>query len=374
MIPRILHNAIQKQFFRGKAIVVLGPRQTGKTTLLSNLLAEQEQVLVLNCDEDLIRQSLEQGSLEQLKRIIGSASIVFIDEAQRVKNIGLVLKIIVDQLKQVQLIVSGSSALDLANQINEPLTGRKWEYQLYPISWKELEQHVGYLKAQQQLSARLVYGMYPDVFNYPGEEETVIKQLASSYLYKDLLGYNGIRKPDLLEKLLRALALQIGQEVSYNELSRLLEVDKKTIDQYIQLLEKAFVVFRLAPYSRNHRKEISSTRKIYFYDNGVRNAVIVNFQPLALRTDVGALWENFLMAERMKRNAYRGSIPASFFWRTTAQQEVDLLEEQQGRLQAFEFKWNAAKRVYFPKSFTAAYPDAEQQIIHPDNFSEWLQG
>lgn len=373
MIKRHLFSYIQQRLHTGKAIVLLGPRQTGKTTLLQQLSAELGNTLVLNCDDRSIQSLLENMTIAKMEQVIGNHTCVFIDEAQRIKNIGLTLKLITDQFKSIQLLVSGSSALELANEINEPLTGRKWEYMLYPISWLELQDSIGYVAAQQQLENRLIYGMYPDVINQVGDEKNVLQQLASSYLYKDLLSYAGIRKPDLLDKLLRALAFQIGQEVSYNELAQLLEVDKKTVYQYINLLEKAFIVFRLEPLHRNLRNEISSTRKIYFYDTGIRNAIIANFQSIALRNDTGALWENFLIAERRKQLTYEQKHANSYFWRTKAQQEVDYVEEKDGGLSAVEFKWNTTKQIKLPKSFTNAYPDAVCKLINPENFEEFLR-
>jgi len=264
--------------------------------------------------------------------------------------------------------------LDLSSSISEPLTGRKWEYQLFPISWAELVAYAGYLSAMQQLEIRLLYGMYPEVVTSLGEEEAILRQIAGSYLYKDLLNYQGIRKPEILSKLLVALALQVGSEVSYNELANHLRLDRATVEQYIGLLEQAFVVFRLPPFSRNVRNELSSSRKVYFYDNGIRNAIINNFNPLALRNDVGALWENFLISERMKLNHYNQIAGPTYFWRTHAQQEIDYIEEFGGKLHAFEFKWNPKAKSKFPKPFTDAYPDAETKVISRQNFEEFLMG
>lgn len=258
-------------------------------------------------------------------------------------------------------------------KINEPLTGRKWEYQLFPISWKELQDHTNnYLKTLQQLEQRLIYGMYPDVVMNTREEKNILKQLASSYLYKDILGYEGMRKPEVLDSLLRALAFQLGNEVSYNELSKLVGVDKNTIQNYISLLEKTFVIYRLSPFSRNLRNEIKTTRKIYFYDNGVRNALISNFNSLEFRQDKGALWENFLMSERMKQNEYQDRYANSFFWRTKQQQEIDLIEERDGKLYAYEFKYSNNKKTKAPITFTKAYPDTEYSVINQDNFIDFV--
>jgi predicted AAA+ superfamily ATPase len=371
MIKRQLETVIQARLDSRKALILLGPRQAGKTTLIESILSESGKYLLLDCDDPLTREQLRDANTEKLKQIIGSNKIVFIDEAQRVKNIGLTLKIILDRIKNIQLLVSGSSSFDLANVINEPLTGRKWEYILYPICWSELQNHFGYLQALQQLDQRLIYGMYPDVIMNPGDDEEILRQLSGSYLYKDLLSYEGIRKPELLEKLLQALALQLGAEVSYNELSNLLQVDKATVSNYIQLLEKAFVIFRLQPLSRNLRNEIRTSRKIYFYDNGIRNSIISNFNPVYLRQDIGSLWENFLISERIKFFHYNQISTNIYFWRSKQQQEIDYIEERGGKIYAYEFKWSKKKRVKIPASFDQSY-QPEFQIINKENFQGFL--
>lgn len=368
MIERYLKARIEQKLTSGKAIIVLGPRQTGKTTLLKEIAQKYEKYLFLNCDDPFVRDQLQNINTAQLRQLIGSNEAVFIDEAQRVKNIGITLKLITDELKDVVLLVSGSSALEIANEINEPLTGRKWEYMLYPISWQEYNSHVGYVNSMQQLEQRIVFGMYPEVINNNGDEVDVLRQLASSYLFKDLLSYNGIRKPELLEKLLKALAFQIGNLVSYNELANMLQVDKNTISTYIDLLEKTFVVFRLQPFSRNLRKEISSSRKIYFYDTGIRNTLINNLNSFEYRDDKGALWENFVIAERMKYIHYQGLYANSWFWRTQQQQEIDYLEESGGILKGYEFKWNSDKKYHVPSAFLETYPKSEVQLINNQNF------
>lgn len=374
MIFRTLAGVIVKKLGTGKAILVLGPRQVGKTTLLQGIAKNSGPYLFLNADDPAVRYRLEDVNTEGLKQIIGKYKLVFIDEAQQIKNIGQTLKLIADGFKKVQLLVSGSSAFELANKLNEPLTGRKWEYKMYPVSWQELQNHVGSVAAHSQLEQRLVCGMYPDVIMHPGEEKEVLQQLAGSYLYKDILAMGGIRKPELLDKLLRVLALQLGNEVSYNELSGMLQVDKNTINTYIQLLEKTFVIFRLQPFSRNLRNEITSSRKIYFYDNGIRNAIIANFNAPALRQDTGALWENFLISERMKYLEYKSKWANTFFWRTSTQQEIDYLEERDGKLFAYEFKWNKKARPKFPKTFATHYPKATLQLITPANFEAFING
>jgi uncharacterized protein len=373
LIPRKLEDLIKNRMNSGKAIIVLGPRQTGKTTLIENIVAPGGDYLLLNGDDLMDREKLESQNTEVLRQIIGKKKFIFIDEAQRIKNIGLTLKIIIDQIKPEQLFVTGSSSLELANEISEPLTGRKWEYMLFPISWGELKEHTGFMDAIKQLEQRIIFGSYPEVVNNPGDEKDILKEITGSYLYKDLLIYRGIKKPDIIEKLLKALALQIGNEVSFNELAGLIQVDKNTIQSYLDLLEKAFVIFRLQPLSRNLRNEISTSRKVYFYDTGVRNALIANFNPLSLRNDTGALWENYLVSERRKVLGYKRIYANTYFWRTTYQQEIDYIEERDGKFYAFEFKWNPIKKVKIPKKFLEGYPDAETKVIHRDNFHEFLQ-
>jgi uncharacterized protein len=372
MIERIIHNKIIERWNSGKAIVVLGPRQVGKTTLLKNICEQNGDYLLLDADEVAVKNLLENTNIARLKQLFGNHQTILIDEAQRINNIGLTLKIITDQMPHIRLLVSGSSALELSNKINEPLTGRKWEYLLLPISWQELSQNKGYLDSKRELETRLIYGMYPEVINQIGDEKVILKELSGSYLYKDLLSYGAIRKPVIIEKLLTALALQIGSEVSYNELSQLLQIDRTTVEQYIDLLEKAFIIFRLSALSRNLRNEINKNRKIYFYDNGIRNAVLADFKPINLRADKGALWENFLMSERQKNLHYNNIWAKSYFWRTYQQQEIDYVEESDGMFAAFEFKWNPKAKSKISNTFIQSYQPIVKQTIHIDNFEEFL--
>jgi predicted AAA+ superfamily ATPase len=374
MIPRILFENLVNRLFKGKAIIILGARQTGKTSLVRRLMAECPEVSVfLNADRLEVRRQLTDASMATLVRLCGNARLVVIDEAQRVKNIGMTLKLFTDELPHIQVVATGSSAFELANEINEPLTGRKWEFFLYPIAWSELVAAASPLEARAQLETRLIYGMYPDVINQSGQEREVLLSLSGSYLYKDVFEFRGVRKPEVLSQLLQAIALQLGSEVSYNELAQLLGVDKNTISNYLDLLEKSYIIFRLMPLSRNLRNEIISNRKIYFYDNGIRNAVLENFSPLAVRADTGALWENFLISERWKMRQYRNRHGKRYFWRTKSQQEIDYIEEADGQFSAWEFKWNPKTTARFPSAFLDAYRPVETAVISPDNFEFFLQ-
>jgi len=370
MIGRILNNTIENRLNKGKAIILLGPRQVGKTTLVNDFLSKRD-FLFLNGDDADVRELLENAGTTKLKAILGGHKFVFIDEAQRIKGIGIIAKLIIDQFKDVQLFISGSSALEINDRMQEPLTGRKFEYLMFPISWEEFQVNVGYLESDSQLEERLVYGMYPDVINQRHDAREILKQLTSSYLYKDILSISGIKKPDLLVKLLKALALQLGSEVSYNELSKLLEVDKLTIAKYIDLLEKLFIVFKLNSFSRNQRNEIKHNRKIYFYDNGVRNMIINNLNPLELRADKVALWENFLISERIKLQNYHLQYTNNYFWRTVQKQEIDFIEERNGQIDAFEFKWKKRPKDKIPGVFLREY-DAAGTIIDRDNFRDFV--
>ena len=370
MYSRLIRDRINKRIDSGKAIVVIGPRQVGKTTLIESIL-ETKDFLLLDGDDPKTRTLLSEPNTEQIRAILGKSKYVFIDEAQRIDGIGLTMKIITDRFKDVQLFASGSSSFDLQNKINEPLTGRKWEYQLFPISWEEYEKHHGYLYAEQNLENRLLYGFYPDVLNNTGDEVSILRNLVNSYLYKDILAFANIRKPEVLEKLVQALALQMGSEVNYSELSQIVNIDKNTISKYIDILQKGYIVFKLNSFSRNVRNEIKTNKKIYFYDNGIRNMIIGNFNPIELRTDKGALWENFLISERIKQIEYKQSLSHIYFWRTKQQQEVDFVEENSGKILGFEFKWNRKKNTKLPKTFTETY-NAESRIIDKNNFREFV--
>lgn len=374
IIIRSVGDWIDVRLFEGKAIIVLGPRQAGKTTLIKYLLSQRkEKVLELNADEPDVRALLDKCTSTRLRSLIGEGRLLFIDEAQRVPDIGLTLKLITDQMPEVQAIATGSSAFELNARTAEPLTGRKFEYMLYTFSFAELVRHHGLLEEKRLLEHRLIYGAYPEIVTSPGREQELVKFLAGSYLYKDLLTLEQINKPVLLEKILRALALQLGSEVSFHEVGQLVGADGQTVERYIDLLEKAFVLIRLPALSRNVRNEIKKGKKIYFLDNGIRNAVIGNFTPLSGRTDTGALWENYLVSERVKLLSNRGIQTNRYFWRTTQQQEIDYIEERQQQLHAYEFKWNIKKGAgHFPKTFLRNYEEVSTKVITPANYEDFL--
>ncbi|MDE6341156.1 MAG: ATP-binding protein [Muribaculaceae bacterium] len=373
-IKRKLKETVAKRLFRQKAIIILGARQVGKSTLMARVTNGIDvPVLNLNCDDPEVRNILTDINSANLRLLLGQNKIVAIDEAQRVENIGLVLKRIVDEYPDVQVLVSGSSSLRLKSSINEPLTGRKYEYVMYPISTAELYDTLGLLPARQLLESRLVYGSYPDVLTHKEDAKDLLRTLADSYLYKDILELDEVRKPAILQKILVALALQLGGEVAYSEVARTVGSDPKTVERYIDLLEKCYVLYSLPGLSRNLRNELKKTRKIYFYDTGIRNAVIQNYAPVSLRGDMGALWENFFIMERIKYNAYKGRHVNYYFWRTTSQQEVDLIEESDGEFSIFEMKWNPAKAsVKFPQSFMEAYVPKQAVVVTPENYMEFL--
>ena len=373
MIKRSIESIIKDQLHDGRAIIVMGARQVGKTTLLRELFAGVDtEVLWMSGDEPDVRDVFENITSTRLKAIIGNHRVVVIDEAQRIEDIGIKLKLITDQMPEVQLLATGSSSFDLANKINEPLTGRKWEYTLFPLSFTELVNDTSLLEEKRMVPHRMVFGSYPDVVTHPGREVAILRELTQSYLYKDILEFDRIHKPEKLTKLLQALAYQVGAEVSYNELSQLCGLDAKTVANYISILEQAYIIFRLGSYSRNLRNELKNSRKIYFYDNGIRNALIGNFSQVENRTDAGALFENYAIAERMKRNEYLMDYASSWFWRNTNKQEIDYVEEKDGKLQAYELKWNPKRKASMPLSFRNGYPDADFTVINRDNIEDLL--
>lgn len=370
-IPRTILPFIEASLFKGKVMIIYGARQVGKTTLLRMIRdGYPADSIYLNMDEPDLRMEFSDRTSSELKALIGNRKLVLIDEAQRVKNIGLSLKLLVDNYPDIQVIATGSSSFDLSNDISEPLTGRKIEFYLYPLSAEELLATGSPLELKRLLERYLRFGSYPAVVS-SDEPERLIAEISKSYLFKDVLEFQNVKNPDLLRRLLQALALQIGSEVSYIELGGLLGIDRLTVIRYISLLEKGFVIFHLPPFSRNLRKEIGKQQKVYFYDLGVRNALINNFNPLELRQDSGGLWENYFISERMKANHNRQRFPNTYFWRTYDGKEIDYLEEAGGKLVGFVCKWGESK-WRAPAEFLNAYPGSELHKVDRSNFLEYL--
>jgi hypothetical protein len=373
MIPRILEQRIAGLLGQSKILHIPGPRQVGKTTLLKEFVKNRtDHFLWLNGDEADVRALFENSTSATIGKIIGNRHLVIIDEAQRIQNIGIALKIMVDNFPHVQVIATGSLSFDLANQINEPLTGRKTELFLFPLSFQEMVQGTSLTEEKRLIENRMIYGYYPEVVTSAGNEREILQRLTDAYLYKDLFAYERLKKASLIEKLLQALALQVGNQISFNEIGQTIGADNQTVERYIDLLEQAYVVYTLKSLSRNVRNELKKSRKVYFYDNGIRNAIIRNFGPLSLRQDAGALWENFIMSERLKATSYKRMWMNRYFWRTQAQQEIDYVEEMDGKFLAVEMKWNRTAKGRIPASFLSAYPDSETRIVTRDNFDDFL--
>lgn len=373
MIKRIIEDQIVSLLGSGKAIIIMGARQVGKSTLLDTIFHDKKDILWMTGDDLDVQELFSQMTSTRLKALLGATKILIIDEAQRIPDIGLRLKLITDQIKDVQVVATGSSSFELASKVNESLAGRKREFRMYPISFSEMVSHTNLLEELRLIPHRMIYGYYPEVVSNPGNEAVILKELSDSFLYKDILSFESINKPDKIVRLLKALAFQIGNQVSYNEVGQLVGLDSKTVERYIDILEKSYIIFRLGSFSRNLRNELKSSRKIYFWDLGIRNLLIGNLAQVENRTDAGPLWENFIIAERLKRNSYNGSIAQYWFWRTQQQKEIDYLEEVDGQLEAFEFKWNDNKaNVRVPESFAKTYPYAMFHVITPKNADEFL--
>lgn len=372
MINRDVTRFVSELRKKGKAIVLTGPRQVGKTTLFTSLFRQEKSVLWLDGDDVTTRERLKDASTAFLKALVGNNEIVVIDEAQRIDDVGLVGKQLLDQLPNVELFITGSSALGISGMTGEPMTGRKWSLHLYPLSFREMVHHHGLLEEVSNLKQRLLYGYYPEVVVQTTHIERRLKELTESYLYKDIYALEKIQKPEKFERLLKLLAFQVGQQVSNNELAASTGLDVGTVERYIDLLEKAFVVFRLPSFQRNKRNELKKSRKLYFVDNGIRNAIIEHWSPVDLRADTGALWENWIMSERRKLINNDQESVKSYFWRTQAQQEVDLIEETSTGIHAVEMKWNATKNAKVTSAFSSAYPEATLTVITPKNFETFL--
>ncbi|MCL2098538.1 MAG: ATP-binding protein [Bacteroidales bacterium] len=372
MIKRALSKILQKDLNKNKALILLGARQVGKTTLLQDLSKAWNDTLWLTGDELEIQRLFENPTITRFKAEFSGIKYLIIDEAQRLPNVGLGLKLITDHLKKIQLLVTGSSAFELSNRLNESLMGRIFEYQLCPLSFSEMADFHTLREEKRLLPYRMIYGYYPNVVVQPEDSKKILQNLVQNFLYKDMLLLESVKKTDKIVKLLQALAFQVGNQVSYNEISKIVGLNTATVEKYIIMLEQSFVLFRLGGFSRNLRNELSKSRKIYFYDNGIRNALIDNLSPVEIRADTGALWENFLISERMKLLKNNERWVNRYFWRTKDQQEIDYLEEENSELRAFEFKWNSHTKARITKTFTKAYPKAETQIITPENYVTFI--
>jgi len=372
---RQIEPKIIDSLFKGKVVIIYGPRQAGKTTLIKEILKKYSglKTVYFNCDEEDVSLSFSQaGNSSDLKQIIGSAKLAVLDEAQRVNNIGLKLKLLVDTYPEVQIIASGSSSFELSDKIIEPLTGRSREFYLLPFGFSELGID-NIIESKRILPSLLVYGSYPEVVTSESFEDkkTSLKNIADKYLGKDILRFKNIRNSGVILRLIQALALQVGQEVSFNEIAGLTGIDKKTVESYVDILEKAYIIFRLPPFSNNRRQELNRLRKIYFFDTGIRNAVINNLNSINLRDDVGRLWENFIISERMKKIKSLGFDSISHFWRTYEGAEVDLVEEQAGSIKGYEIKWQKQRKKP-PLAWLKNYPRASWEVITKDNFPDFL--
>ena len=377
LIQRSLLPQLKEFLIPGKVLVLYGPRQVGKTTLAKELLKTVPlRSKFVNADELIYRNALSSQNRQQLGEILGDAELLVIDEAQRVPGIGLNLKILIDSYPEAIILATGSASFDLANKISEPLTGRKLTFNLDPVSYVEIGQTIGLLETRSQLERWLIWGGYPTVVTTDNLElrTRLLSELVGSYLYRDILEMEGVRRSEKIVDLLRLLAFQIGQEVSIAELATKLALNRQTVDRYLDLLEKVFVIYKVGGFSRNLRKEITKNSRYYFYDNGVRNSLIQNFNPPELRNDIGQLWENYLMIERRKANQVAGRTVNSYFWRTYDQKEIDCIEEYSGKLYGYEFKWRGGEiRRATRDEFLKAYPCSELTTINQDNFEVFVK-
>ena len=374
-IERVISDRFLKSMIPNKVLVLLGPRRVGKTSFLKHLTTTiKEPILQLNGEDIATVEVLKQRTVENYKRLMGKNAILIIDEAQKIPNIGLILKLIVDEIDGIKVIVTGSSMFDLTNQLGEPLTGRKITFQLYPIAQMEYQKEENLVKTKSNLEERLIYGSYPELLQYSSNEEKTayLRELVSSYLLKDILGHDGIRNSGKMIDLLRLIAFQIGKEVSLDELAKQLGISRNTVERYLDLLSKVFVIYKLQGFSRNLHKEVTKSHKWYFYDNGIRNALISNFNNFNLRNDIGELWENYLLSERIKHQQYNGMVVNNYFWRTYQQQEIDWVEERGGEIFAYELKWKTDKKVKIPSAWKEAYPDSKFEVMSSDNYLDWI--
>ena len=375
LITRTLQATVERYLGKNKVILVMGTRRVGKTVLVNVIKSQYSgKVVVLNAEDFDVQELLKNRSVASYKRLIGNATLLIIDEAQVLPDIGQILKLMIDEIPELTIIATGSSSFDLANRTGDPLTGRVILLHLYTLSQAEIGVNETGLETVQNLEERLVFGSYPEMFKLPTVEEKAayLLQLVQSYLLKDILAFEGIRQSDKIVKLLRLIAYQCGAEVSYTELAGQLGISKNTVENYLDLLSKVFIVYKVGAYSTNLRKEVSKSSKWFFYDNGIRNAIINDFRLLSLRNDIGVLWENYLLGERLKKNAYQRKNAQYYFWRNYNQQEVDLIEVDNGKISAYEFKYSPAKKVKKPAAFASGYPDVKFGVVTKDNYLDWI--
>jgi uncharacterized protein len=375
MYTRSIQEKIEKWLFKEKIIILYGARQVGKTTLAQALLKKykERESAYYNCEDPIVQNALTNKGAQELKNFFGNKNFIVLDEAQTLLNIGRILKIFHDSYPQVQILATGSSSFDLSNKINEPLTGRSLEFILYPLSIKEIHNNQDSFFIHTQLKKFLIYGMYPEIINKDNNDSfELLTSLSTNYLFKDILNFEGIKNSNLIYKILQALSYQIGNQVSYTELANTVGSNKNTVERYIDILEKSFIIFRLSSFSRNKRNEICKSRKIFFYDIGIRNALIQNFNNIDLRNDIGAIWENFIITEILKNERNNRSFAKIYFWRSYSQQEIDLIVEKNDHLELFEMKWNPNKKSKVPSGFHKNYTYKQFSIINKDNFIDYL--
>lgn len=370
---RAVHQTFEKAIKPQKVLILLGARRVGKTELIRQYLATEEpnSFLLFNGEDQQTIDLFSERSVARFNQILGNCRLLIIDEAQKIPDIGLKLKLMVDEIKGIKIIVTGSSMFDLTNKLGEPLVGRENTIYLYPLAQIEFKQYENSLQTASKLEEKLIFGAYPEIQHIVGwdEKRRYLDSLINSYLLKDVLAYEGVRKSNKIFDLLRLIAFQVGSEVNLDELANSLKgISRNTIESYLDLLSKVFIIYNVRGYNRNLRKEVTKSSKWYFYDNGIRNAIIRNFSPVAFRDDIGRLWENYLMSERIKFNSYKHKTVDTYFWRTYDQQEIDLIEESGSELRAFEFKWNNKKKIKAPGGWTANYPHATYDVIDKDNY------
>ncbi|AMS27259.1 ATPase [Bacteroidetes bacterium UKL13-3] len=375
-IKRSIEERLKASLIPNKVIVLVGARRIGKTSLVKSVLKDlvKEKVLQLNGEDMATAEVLKQRTVENYKRLLGNYTVLVIDEAQKIEDIGSILKLMVDEIPGIKILVTGSSMFDLTNKLGEPLTGRKRTFELFPLAQMEYQHYENLIQTKAGLAERLIYGSYPELLQYPNDADKsgYLKQLVNDYLLKDILAFEGVRNASKMFDLLRLIAFQVGKEVSLDELGRQLGMSKNTVEKYLDLLTKVFVIYKVKGFSRNLRSEIVKSNKWYFYDNGIRNVLIANFAPLTMRADVGELWENYCLAERLKFQQYTDLTVNNYFWRTYQQQEIDWVEERDGKLFAYELKWNADKKIKVPSAWKTAYPEAGFEVIHPGNYLDWI--